>query len=172
LQHLRAERNAQRLCLLLETTQRLVTVTHADDLLLLLSETTTRLLDAERATIFLVDRERGGLWSKVALGDGVGEIRVPLGQGIAGAVPQSGDTLILGDPYSDPRFNPDIDRRTGFQTRNLLTLPMLGANGDTLGVFQVLNKRGGGFTPEDAEVLAALAASAARTVERQPDGKT
>src|SRR5207244_1444889 len=76
-QHARAERNAQRLAFLLDATQQLMTTTKADDLLRLLSETSTRLLDAERATIFLMDEERKELWSKVAMGDGVGEIRVP-----------------------------------------------------------------------------------------------
>jgi putative methionine-R-sulfoxide reductase with GAF domain len=164
-QHVRAERNAQRLFLLLETTQRLLTMRDAEQLLKLLSETTTRLLDAERATIFLVDRDKQELWSKVALGDDVGEIRVPLGQGIAGAAALSGETSLLADPYGDPRFNPAIDRRTGFTTRNLLTLPMVGENGTVVGVFQVLNKRGGTFGPEDAEILTPLAASAARAVE-------
>jgi serine/threonine protein kinase len=164
-QNVRAERNAQRLALLLETTHRMLTMQSPEDLLQLLSETSTRMLDAERATIFLVDRAKNELWSKVALGDGVGEIRVPLGQGIAGASGVSGEAIILADPYADSRFNPDVDRRTGFVTRNLLTLPMIGANGAILGVFQILNKRGGAFGPEDAEILTPLAASAARVVE-------
>jgi len=163
--HGRAERNAQRLAFLLDATQKLMTTTNAEDLLRLLSETSTRLLDAERATIFLLDEKRRELWSKVALGDGVGEIRVPLGEGIAGTVAVSGETIVLADPYSDPRFNAEVDRRTGYTTRNLLTLPMTAAGGRILGVFQVLNKRGGRFAPEDAEILAALASSAANAVE-------
>ena len=123
------------------------------------------MLDAERATIFLMDKERKELWSKVAMGDGVGEIRVPVGQGIAGTVAAGGETILLAEPYADPRFNADVDRRTGYTTRNLLTLPMTAADGRILGVFQVLNKRGGRFVREDAEILAALAASAARAVE-------
>jgi GAF domain-containing protein len=164
-EHLRAERNAQRLHLLLEATQRLMSITSADELLKVLTETTTRLLDAERATIFLVDAERSELWSKVALGQGAGDIRIPIGRGIAGAVAVSGRTIIIDEPYSDPRFNPEVDRRTGYVTRNLLTLPMLGADGRVVGVFQVLNKRSGRFTQEDAELLLPLAASAARAVE-------
>ncbi len=172
-QHLRAERSVERLYLLLETTQQLLNTRSLDELLRLLSETTTRMANAERATIFLVDAPKQELWSKVALGDDVGDIRLPLGEGVAGLVALTGETIFLDDPYHDERFNPDIDRRTGYRTRNLLTLPMKAADGQILGVFQVLNKRGGSFTREDAHILAALAASAARAVEnaQKPEEK-
>jgi putative methionine-R-sulfoxide reductase with GAF domain len=164
-QQVEAERNVERLHLLLETTRRLMTGPPLDELLRLLGETTTRLANAERATIYLVDAERRQLWSKVAMGDGVGEIRVPLGTGIAGTVALSGETVNLADPYRDERFNPEIDRRTGFVTRNLLTLPMKARDGRVLGVFQVLNKRTGEFAAEDVELLSSLASSAALAVE-------
>jgi serine/threonine-protein kinase len=164
-EHLRAERNVERMHLLLETTQRLIGVRDSDELLRMLSETTTRLVNAERATVYLVDVARGELWSKVALGDAVGEIRIPVGTGIAGTVARTGEPINLSDPYSDPRFNPEVDRRTGYVTRSLLTLPMTGRSGRVVGVFQVLNKRGGAFTGEDVELLAALAPSAAAAVE-------
>lgn len=164
-QHIRAERNVERLHLLLETTRQLLNTRSLDELLRLLSETTTRMANAERATIFLVDAQKKELWSKVALGDGVGEIRLPLGEGVAGQVALKGQTVFLDDPYNDERFNPEIDRRTGYRTRNLLTLPMKSGDGKILGVFQVLNKRGGSFTREDAHILTALAASAAQAVE-------
>jgi serine/threonine-protein kinase len=160
-----AERGMEHLHLLLETTRRLIGVTHLDELLRLLGETTARLTNAERATIYLVDRARGELWSKVAVGDEVGEIRVPLGKGIAGTVAATGETINLDNPYADPRFNPEVDRRTGYTTRSLLTLAMTAAGGEVLGVFQVLNKRSGAFGTDDMAVLHALAASAAVAVE-------
>ncbi len=166
LAQVRAERNVERLHLLLEATRRLMGVTRPDELLRLLGETTTLMANAERATIYLVDRERGELWSKVTTDTEVGEIRVPLGRGIAGTVAQSGEIINLSDPYVDPRFNPEIDRRTGYRTRNMLTLPMTGRDGDIVGVFQVLNKRTGPFEAEDLEMLQSLAASAALAVER------
>jgi GAF domain-containing protein len=165
-EHAAAQRHVERLHLLLETTQRLMSARDLDTLLALIGRTTTRMANAERATIYLIDRARKELWSRVALGDNVGEIRVPLGVGIAGAVAVSGETVNLPDAYADPRFNPEIDRRTGYRTRNLLTFPMRAQDGRILGVFQVLNKRGGPFTPEDVETLGALAASAAVAVER------
>jgi serine/threonine-protein kinase len=160
-----AERGMEHLHLLLETTRRLIGVTRLDDLLRLLGETTARLTNAERATIYLVDRARGELWSKVAVGDEVGEIRVPLGKGIAGTVAATGETINLDNPYADARFNPEVDRRTGYTTRSLLTLAMTAAGGEVLGVFQVLNKRSGAFGTDDVAVLHALASSAARAVE-------
>ncbi|HYT94833.1 MAG TPA: protein kinase [Gemmataceae bacterium] len=164
-QQVRAERNVERLHLLLETTRRLMSAPHLDELLRLLGEITTRLANAERATIYLVDPLRRELWSKVALGDEVGEIRVPLGKGIAGTVALNAETINLEDPYTDPRFNAEVDRRTGYTTRNLLTLPMTGRDGRVLGVFQVLNKRSGPFAADDVEILHSLAASAALAVE-------
>jgi serine/threonine-protein kinase len=161
-----SERQVERVNLLLEMTRNLMAAPSLDELLLRLSETTTRLVNAERATIFLIDWERRQVWSRVALGTGVGEIRVALGQGIAGTVALTGETINLPDAYADPRFNPEVDKRTGYQTRNLLALPMTAQNGRIMGVFQVLNKRDGPFQAEDVAALNALAASAMVAVER------
>jgi tRNA A-37 threonylcarbamoyl transferase component Bud32/putative methionine-R-sulfoxide reductase with GAF domain len=169
-QQTHSERNVERLHLLLETTRRVLSASSLDELLRLLGETTTRLVNAERATIFLKHAQRGELWSKVALGETLGEIRVPLGTGIAGTVAVTGETIRLADPYADARFNPDIDRRTGYTTRNLLTLPMKTNDGRILGVFQVLNKRSGSFSVEDVEMLSSLAVAAAVAVEKAQAG--
>ena len=138
--------------------------TDLDLLLQRIAETTTQMVDAERATIFIVDQDAGEIWSRVALG--TGEIRVPIGRGLAGTVAQTGDTINIPDAYADPRFNPETDRRTGYRTRTLITFPMR-SRGESrvIGVFQVLNKRGGPFTREDEEILGALASSAAVAVE-------
>jgi len=159
------ERSAAQLATLLDVTRKLMTVTDLDALLRLIAEATTAMVDAERATIYIVDAERNEYWSRVALGVGVGEIRFPLGVGIAGTVAQTGVTVNIADPYADARFNPENDRRTGFRTRNLLTLPMTGHDGKIIGVFQAVNKRTGTFTKEDGATLGSLAASAAVAVE-------
>jgi serine/threonine-protein kinase len=172
-EHQHAERQVEQLHLLLELTRQMVAAPDLDALLRQISETTTRLANAERATVFLFDAERGEIWSKVALGEGVGEIRLPARGSIAGDVALTGQAINLPDAYADPRFNRDIDRRTGYRTRNLLALPLTARDGRMLGVFQVLNKRGGAFTPEDAQVLGVLAESAAVAIEnaqRQSDG--
>ena len=138
--------------------------TDLDALLLLIAEHTTQMVDADRATIFIVDQDRGEIWSRVALG--TGEIRVPIGRGLSGTVAQTGETINIPEAYADPRFNQETDRRTGYRTRSLITFPMRSrGDGRVIGVFQVLNKRGGPFTNEDEEMLGALAASAAVAVE-------
>ena len=155
-----------KLDLILDVTRRLMSITDLDALLRDMATVTTQLLDADRATIFIVDRERGEIWSKVALGTGAGEIRQAIGVGIAGLVAATGDTVNITDAYDDPRFNPEPDHRTGYRTKSLLTFPMTGQNDRVIGVFQVVNKNGGGeFTADDEETLSSLGASAAVAVE-------
>lgn len=163
-QNLFSQRSVERMHLLLETVHRLLSAPSLDQRLRILGEATARLVNAERATIFLIDEARGELWSKLALGEERSEIRIPMGKGIAGSVAATGKLINLPDPYNDPRFNPEVDRRTGFTTRNLLTLPMDDPTGKPLGVLQVLNKRGGAFGPEDIEILEHLAQSASLIV--------
>jgi putative nucleotidyltransferase with HDIG domain len=151
--------------MLLDVTRRLMTITDLDALLRLIAEATVTMVGAERATIYIVDQDRQELWSRVATGKGVGELRFPIGVGIAGAVAKSGDTISIPDVYADPRWNPDSDKRTGFRTRNLLTLAMTGHDGAVIGVFQAINKKGGEFTIEDEATLGSLASSAAVAVE-------
>ena len=150
---------------LLDVTRRLMTVTDLDALLRLIADSTVTMVGAERATIYIVDQERQEFWSRVATGTGVGEIRFPLGVGIAGTVAQTGKTISIPDAYADPRFNPESDKRTGFHTRNLLTLAMTGHDGAVIGVFQAINKKDGEFTMEDEVTLGSLASSAAVAVE-------
>ena len=150
---------------LLDVTRRLMTVTDLDALLRLIAEATVTMVGAERATIYVVDRDRQELWSRVATGTGVGELRFPVGAGIAGPVALTGETISIPDAYADPRFNDETDKRTGFRTRNLLTLAMTDHDGAVIGVFQAINKSDGAFTAEDESTLRALASSAAVAVE-------
>ncbi|MBI4840001.1 MAG: GAF domain-containing protein [candidate division NC10 bacterium] len=136
-----------------------------DALLRIISQTTSHLLQAERSSVFLVDRARGELWSRVAEGLDRQEIRIPLGAGIAGTVAATGAPVRISDAYTDPRFNPEVDKRTGYQTRNILCSPMRNARGQVIGVFQVLNKRGGDFSALDEQLLASLSSQAAVAVE-------
>ncbi len=155
---------SHRLEVILDVTRRLMSVTDLGSLLQLMAEATRELLAADRATIFIVDPEKGQLWSRVALG--TDEIRVPIGTGIAGTVAETGEVINIADAYADPRFNPEPDQQSGYQTKSLLTYPMTGQEGRVVGVFQAVNKHGGGaFTSADEETLASLAASAAVAVE-------
>jgi len=136
-----------------------------DALLRTISQTTSHLLGAERSTVFLVDRSRNELWSRVAEGLDRQEIRIPLAAGIAGTVASSGTPIRISDAYTDPRFNPEVDKRTGYRTRNILCAPMRNARGQVIGVFQVLNKRDGDFSALDEQLLASLSSQAAVAVE-------
>jgi putative nucleotidyltransferase with HDIG domain len=150
---------------LLDVTRRLMSVTDLDALLRLIAEATVTMVGSERATIYIVDQARQELWSRVATGRGMGELRFPIGVGIAGIVAQTGETISIPDAYADPRFNDESDTRTGFRTRNLLTLAMTDHDGAVIGVFQAINKTDGDFTTEDETTLRALASSAAVAVE-------
>ena len=116
----------------------------------------TRLIKAERGSLFLVERKTGHLRSMVAQGLTTGPLTLSVGEGIVGAVAASGEAEILDDPYADPRFDPRIDRVTGFQTRSLLTVPVRDREGNLIAVLQLLNHRGGGFSTADVDFLAEL----------------
>ena len=154
---------AGKLDLILGITRQLMTVTDLTALLWLIAQSTTQIVECDRATVFLVDSEKGELWSKVALG--ASEIRFPIGVGIAGTVAATGQTINIPDAYADPRFNQEIDKRTGYKTDNLLTFPMTGHDGNVLGVFQAVNKHAGPFTAADEEQLSSLASSAGVAIE-------
>lgn len=118
------------------------------------------LLGAERATLFLVEPQRGEMWSLYAGGgDDAAPLRlvVQLGKGIAGKVAVSGQPRSVPDAYADPDFDPSYDRRSGFHTRNILCLPITNREGRVLAVAQLLNKRDGAFSEEDESELADLA---------------
>src|SRR5205823_228952 len=113
----------------------------------------TDAMQADRASLFLLDATRGDLWTRVAEGDQMREIRLPLGQGIAGHVAATGETVNIPDAYQDPRFNPAFDRESGYRTRTILCMPLVGRDGSRLGAVQVLNKRKGAFSADDEALL-------------------
>jgi putative ABC transport system ATP-binding protein len=102
----------------------------------------SRLLGCERASLFLVDAERGELWLKVAEEEGGRpvEVRMPITAGIAGHVATSGEGVRIDDAYRDPRFNPQVDRESGFRTRSILCLPIRDGEGRVFAVTQLLNR--------------------------------
>jgi len=154
----------EKLTGLLEVSKAMASERNLDTLLRLIAHEVTKVMEAERSSIFVVDREKQELWSRVAEGLDVWEIRVKLGTGIAGAVAQTGIILNIPDAYADPRFVPETDRRTGFRTRNVLCTPMLNKFNEAIGVIQVLNKEGN-FTREDEELLLAFCGQAAAALE-------
>jgi len=136
-----------------------------DQLLVVIMEKITQLMDADRATLYLLSESGTELWSKVVQGGEVVEIRLKVGEGIAGWVAKSGDLVNIPDAYVDTRFQPAVDLRSGYRTRSILCAPMRDSQSAIVGVLQVLNKVGGPFTDDDEDLLLALASQAAIAIE-------
>ena len=150
---------------LLEGTQTSELEEGVDRLLVRMVLSASRLTDADRATLFLIDHETGELWSKVAQGAEINEIRVPAGTGVVGWVVEHNELLNIEEAYDDDRFNREVDKRTGYRTRSLLCAPVRGAHNRVLGAVQVINKQIGVFNDDDESLLRAFAAQAAVAVE-------
>jgi adenylate cyclase len=156
----------RRLSVLVEVADTVTQRLSLDHQLPRLIELIVEALDAERATLFLHDVDAGELLSREARGDGVAEIRIPQNVGIAGAIFGSGVAEIIDDAYRDPRFNAEVDRRTGYRTRSLLCVPLRNRADQIIGVTQVLNKRSGVFTAVDMALLEAISRHAASALEQ------
>ncbi|MDB5220571.1 MAG: Adenylate cyclase, partial [Myxococcaceae bacterium] len=136
-----------------------------DQLLELILSKINDAVEADRATLYLLDDRKNELVSRIVQGDEVRAIRLKVGQGIAGHVAQTSKALLVNDPYEDPRFNPEWDMTSGYRTRSILAVPMKNHLGRTIGVIQVLNKKSGQFSDHDAVILAALATQAAISID-------
>ncbi|MBW2002629.1 MAG: GAF domain-containing protein, partial [Deltaproteobacteria bacterium] len=125
----------------------------------------SKVMNADRASLFLVDPATGELWSKVAQGEEIREIRFPIGNGIAGWVAQHDELVNINDAYADSRFNPEVDRHTGYQTISILCGPVKNFQGETIGVIQVINKKEGSFNQSDEALFRAFSYQTAIAVE-------
>ncbi|MBR2386020.1 GAF domain-containing protein, partial [bacterium] len=139
--------------------------TNIDNLLNIIAEEIKHVLNADRCTVFMLDEEKGELWSKVATGVESKEIRFPSNMGIAGYVATTGETVNIEDAYADDRFNKEIDMQTEYKTRNILCMPIVNIKHQIVGVFQVLNKFDGSFTQKDEEALIAIGATAGIAID-------
>jgi len=153
--------NAKKLQTLLDVPRKVAALETLNDILDELMKITTAELGADRGTIFLNDSETGELYSRVAQGNFHREIRLLNTSGIAGAVFQSGKSLMIPDAYKDERFNRSVDEKTGYITQSILCVPIKAAKNEIIGVAQVLNKKEGVFTEEDVMLLEAIATQAA-----------
>lgn len=158
-------RQSERFSALIEVGTQLSQARDLDSLLQAVMERLTSLLEAEAATIFMHDSARRELWSRVLKGNSLKELRISDTTGIAGHVFSTGRTLILGDAYSDVRFNPEIDRQSGFRTCSIIATPLKHASGRTLGVLQVLDRRVDAFTSEDRALVEGVATQVAAVLD-------
>lgn len=172
-------RERKKLELVTEAGTALSSAMDLDTLLALLIDKVTQLMDADRSTLYLLSEDGRELWSKVVQGGHMLEIRLQIGEGIAGWVAGSGEIVNIADAYSDTRFQPAVDLRSGYRTKSILCVPMRNTQGAIVGVVQVLNKRADGdpevtadgrprfspFSTEDEELLLALASQTAIAID-------
>ncbi len=155
----------EKLNLLIDAAKTVNSTLDLDKLLDVILETAIKSISADRGTLYVVDELKSEIWSKALRGTEVIEIRLPIGKGLSGYVAKTGETINIPDAYSDSRFNPEVDRKSGYRTNNMLCMPMRNRNGKIIGVFQMLNKKGGPFTVQDEEFLNALSIHASIAIE-------
>ena len=137
-----------------------------DALIKTIAEETKTALNADRCTVFLYDKAKNELYSKVATGlDNFKELRIPAEKGLAAHVVKTGETINIKDAYKDKRFNKAVDKKTGYRTKTILCMPIKNFNQEIIGVFQVLNKFDETFTIDDEDLLVAIASSAGISLE-------
>ena len=157
----RSTRRIERLCSTLQIATSIAGVRESQPLLELIAQEATRLLECDRASIFLWDREHQEIVACPALGVEGGVLRLPDNQGLVGEVIQHGASARVDDAYEDPRFSHSADEASGYVTKNLLCWPMRDDTDVLIGAFEVINKNEGAFTPDDEECLTLLASQAA-----------
>ncbi len=129
----------------------------------LIAEEAKSLLEVERCSIFIVDSEAMMLWTKHS--DGIGRIAIGLDSGIAGDTYSKQEPQLVNNPYEDARFLPKIDEKSGFTTRNMMTVPIFNSKREVIGVIQLLNKNNGDFSAQDLDVLTFMANYVSGTIE-------
>jgi phosphoserine phosphatase len=156
--------DTQALRQILEVTRKLAAPFDLDTMLTEVVDASREVLKAERGTVFLYDETNDEL--VVRVGTGLDQIRIPANKGIVGESAQTRKMINVPDCYSDPRFNQAIDKQTGYKSRCMLTIPLIGYENSLVGVLQILNKKDGVFDEQDEDVGQALAAQAAVVLHR------
>ena len=155
---------ARALRRVLEVTRKLAAPFDLDTMLTEVVDVSRNILDADRGTVFLYDESTNELVVRVATE--LGSIRIPADKGIVGESAQSKKLINVPDCYADERFNRDIDKQTGYRSRCMLTIPLVGFENSLVGVLQILNKNSGTFDEQDEFIALALAAQAAVVLHR------
>jgi Nif-specific regulatory protein len=166
-----ARDRVQQLESLLEVSHQLALARDTQSLMERIAAESTRLLDADRASIFVWDRENKQLVARPALGVPGGELRLPENLGVVGDVLLSGKPAIVNDVKQDPRFGASVDNQSGYKTHSLICVPLVDSNEQRVGAFEVINKNNGQFTHHNLQTLellgAQVAVALANTIERE-----
>jgi serine phosphatase RsbU (regulator of sigma subunit) len=152
---------------LLDISKALGSEIELENLLQIIVDKTTEIMNADRSTLFIYDENRDELWSKIAQDLEIKEIRFPLGVGLAGYVAQSRRRLNIPNAQVEPKFNREFDQKTGYHTQTVLCQPIISSERKLIGVIQVLNKKNNGvFSKEDEIFLEAFSTQASVAIER------
>lgn len=155
----------QMLKVIFEYVAKISNEKQVDRILMLMADMGRQLVVADRCTLWLLDEQSGELWTKVA--HGIPPIRIPAGTGVVGHSMSSGEDIIINDAYADARFNQEVDKQTGYRTRNIIALPIRNNDGDIIGAYQAINKltSQGYFTDKDREHLGLAASYSGKALE-------
>jgi GAF domain-containing protein len=143
--------------------KKLTTIDHIEEALPSISEEAKAIVNAERCSIFIVDREGEMLWTK--LSDGIGRIAIAINSGIVGDTVLRKIAQIVNNPYEDNRFLAKIDEKSGFVTRNILAIPIFNSRQEVIGIIQLLNKYHGDFDEKDEGIMSFFANYISGTLE-------
>jgi len=131
--------------------KKLMAMEEMDNVLELIADEAKSLVNAQRCSIFIVDKEDKILWTKVS--DGIGRIVIGLDSGIVGVTYETKEPQIVNNPYDDERFLSHIDKKSGYTTKNMITVPIFDSKRNVMGVVQLLNKKHSDFDDADLELL-------------------
>jgi phosphoserine phosphatase len=155
---------AETLERILQVTRQLAAPFELQEMLAQVVDAGTAVLSADRGSVFLYEQATDELVGYVTTG--MEALRIPAGKGIAGECARTREVVNVPDCYADPRFNPEVDRKTRYRTRCLLAVPLVGHDDSLVGVLQLLNKKNGTFGEEDERIAQALAAQCAVALQR------
>ena len=155
----------QLLKIIFDNAAKIANETNLRNVLILMADMGRDMILADRCTVWLIDEVNNELYTTVA--HGVDEIRIPNGTGLVGTAIKTGESIIIKDAYKDPRFNPDADKKTGYHTKSIITVPFRNNDGEIIGAYQAVNKMTaqGYFTERDLELLSLAASYAGKSLE-------
>lgn len=160
-----AKRAREDISTLLEVSSAISSELELDNLIQLIMNKASEITQADRSSLFILDQDKNELWTKYAKGLEDAVIRVPISKGIVGMVAESKEPYIVNNAYENPFFDASSDEKTGYKTQSILSVPVMNANKELLGVIQVINKKNGEFTIQDLWILNGFAAQTSIAIE-------
>ncbi len=159
------EMNVNELQMIIKAAELVNSDIRVDEVLKNIVDVATNITSADRGTLYLIDKDKDELWSLITMGDETREIRLKIGEGLAGFVAKSGETINIKDVRKDTRFNPEFDKASGYITKNMICFPIKNSKSQIIGVLQLLNSVNNEFSKRDEEFLAALSIHAAMALQ-------